>query len=170
LWHGASWAFVLWGSLHGVYLMVNHGFRAMADSLGWTARLDRSRAFTLFGWALTLLAVVVAWVLFRAQTLGGAGRVLLAMGSPHEAAGAVQVLLWNAGLQAQVGAGWCGVLGAMAFLLPNTNRIGEQMRLWFEASRDARLALGLSAMLACVFLVLLNAARDSVSAFIYFNF
>jgi alginate O-acetyltransferase complex protein AlgI len=92
------------------------------------------------------------------------------MGSPQEAAGAVQVLLWNAGLQARVGAWWCVVLGAMAFGLPNTNRIGEQLRLWFEASRDVRLALGVAALLACFFLVLLNAARDSVSAFIYFNF
>ena len=24
LWHGASWMFVMWGALHGLYLCVNH--------------------------------------------------------------------------------------------------------------------------------------------------
>jgi alginate O-acetyltransferase complex protein AlgI len=26
LWHGASWTFVVWGGLHGIYLMVNHAW------------------------------------------------------------------------------------------------------------------------------------------------
>jgi alginate O-acetyltransferase complex protein AlgI len=29
LWHGASWTFVLWGGLHGIYLVVNHLWRSM---------------------------------------------------------------------------------------------------------------------------------------------
>ncbi len=29
LWHGAGWTFALWGGLHGLYLMVNHGWRAV---------------------------------------------------------------------------------------------------------------------------------------------
>ena len=27
LWHGASWNFVFWGGLHGIYLILNHGWR-----------------------------------------------------------------------------------------------------------------------------------------------
>lgn len=30
LWHGASWNFVLWGGLHGLYLSINHGFKSLA--------------------------------------------------------------------------------------------------------------------------------------------
>ena len=37
LWHGAGWTFVLWGTLHGVYLLVNHAFRAACTRLGLTA-------------------------------------------------------------------------------------------------------------------------------------
>ena len=31
LWHGADWAFVLWGGLRGLYLTVNHGYRKLAN-------------------------------------------------------------------------------------------------------------------------------------------
>src|SRR5581483_9927245 len=35
LWHGAGWTFVIWGGLHGVFLAVNHGFRAFRTRVGW---------------------------------------------------------------------------------------------------------------------------------------
>ena len=73
LWHGAGWTFVLWGGLHGLYLMVNHGWRKLF-SVDEPSRLRR-----LFGWALTMLVVVVAWVPFRAESLDGAMAVLGAM-------------------------------------------------------------------------------------------
>jgi alginate O-acetyltransferase complex protein AlgI len=53
LWHGAAWNFVLWGGLHGLYLVVYGRFP-------W--RLPQ-----VVGRALTLLAVVIAWVPFRAS-------------------------------------------------------------------------------------------------------
>ena len=37
LWHGAAWTFVIWGALHGVFLIVNHGWRALRTALGWTS-------------------------------------------------------------------------------------------------------------------------------------
>jgi alginate O-acetyltransferase complex protein AlgI len=62
LWHGAAWTFVLWGGLHGLYLCVNHAFRAVAKGV-------QSKAITLAGWALTFVAVALAWVPFRAENL-----------------------------------------------------------------------------------------------------
>jgi alginate O-acetyltransferase complex protein AlgI len=56
LWHGAAWTFVAWGGLHGLYLIVHR----LWGRLGW--RLPGP-----VGQALTLLAVVVAWVPFRAD-------------------------------------------------------------------------------------------------------
>jgi hypothetical protein len=74
LWHGAGWTFVVWGGLHGAYLVINHAWRGnaptdLADSTfkRWSSRL------------LTFLAVVVAWVIFRADSLEAAGNVLQAM-------------------------------------------------------------------------------------------
>ena len=71
LWHGAGWTFVLWGGLHGLFLSLNHLWRGLKRRLGfwpthepwWERALAR---------LLTFLAVVVAWVFFRAETLDGA--------------------------------------------------------------------------------------------------
>lgn len=68
LWHGASWNFVIWGGLHGLYLTVNHLWR----QTGW--RLPVAISF-----AVTFLAVVLAWVFFRADTTQRALEILSAM-------------------------------------------------------------------------------------------
>ena len=38
LWHGAAWNFVLWGGLHGLYLMINHAWRRFRDPLDTVSR------------------------------------------------------------------------------------------------------------------------------------
>ncbi|MBO9645285.1 MBOAT family protein [Pseudacidovorax intermedius] len=64
LWHGAAWTFVLWGALHGIYLTINHL---------WNAKVRRNRPpsrWTLpLRWLLTFLCVMVAWVVFRADSM-----------------------------------------------------------------------------------------------------
>jgi alginate O-acetyltransferase complex protein AlgI len=68
LWHGASWTFVIWGALHGLYLGVNHAWRKLGMPCSAHA-----------GWILTFLGVVYAWVWFRADTAEVAVRVTQAM-------------------------------------------------------------------------------------------
>lgn len=77
LWHGAGWPFVIWGGLHGSYLMVNHGWRNLLGRLG----LDFSASMTYraFAWLITFIAVVFSWVYFRAPTLEEGNRIALAM-------------------------------------------------------------------------------------------
>lgn len=78
LWHGAGWTFVVWGALHGVYLMINHAWRFLVQGLGRDP-LFAGPFGRVPGVALTFLAVVVAWVFFRAHTLDGAWHLLQAM-------------------------------------------------------------------------------------------
>ncbi len=173
LWHGAGWSFVVWGTLHGLYLGVNHGFRALCGPALY-ARLDRSRLFGASSWLLTMLAVILAWVVFRAETLQGAGRILWRMLQPSDAV-QVHALLWNAGLSLSVGGLWCAVLAAMACLVPNSNAIGEYLlrrcktSTGVSASAYVFLLAGASSV-AVAFLLMMNITRDAVSAFIYFNF
>jgi D-alanyl-lipoteichoic acid acyltransferase DltB (MBOAT superfamily) len=75
LWHGASWNFVLWGGLHGIYLSINHLWRAAKQKRGWTDPAGKTAI--VLSWAFTFVCVCVAWVLFRAQTMADA-RVVLA--------------------------------------------------------------------------------------------
>jgi D-alanyl-lipoteichoic acid acyltransferase DltB (MBOAT superfamily) len=83
LWHGAAWTFVLWGGLHGLYLVVNHGWRRVIGdkSLGPAAGVARAVSV-----AFTFLAVTVAWVPFRAENLATARRMYEGMVGFHGAA------------------------------------------------------------------------------------
>ena len=68
LWHGAARNFVLWGGLHGVFLIVHAAFRRTHVPLPACA-----------GRTLTLLAVIVAWVPFRASSLDATWHMLRGM-------------------------------------------------------------------------------------------
>ncbi len=78
LWHGAAWTFVLWGALHGVYLIINHAWRGFRSQYAQGGALIR-RAESLFYHGITFLAVVVAWVYFRAENLDIAHGILSGM-------------------------------------------------------------------------------------------
>ena len=90
LWHGAAWTFVFWGGLHGAFLVLERLFRHWWPSSGtpWGPAL---------GWAVTFLAVNVAWVFFRAQDFDAALGILGAMASldvgPGRLAGADQLIV-----------------------------------------------------------------------------
>ena len=77
LWHGAGWTFVGWGTLHGLYLMINHLWRACFPNR--TQHWLGARLSALLGGALTFMAVVVAWVLFRSADFAHALVMLKAM-------------------------------------------------------------------------------------------
>ncbi len=126
LWHGAAWTFVLWGGLHGLYLVVNHTWDRLGLKLpwGWLALL------------LTNLAVIVAWVPFRADSIETAASIYRSMfflgdtGLPLEFAPLVKKL----GLQAHyfaennrqefyIGVLWILGAGATALSAPNALRL-----------------------------------------------
>ena len=73
LWHGASWNFVIWGGLHGVYLMLNHFWRWIFPGF------DSLPCAREFGGAITFLSVTVAWLFFRADSLDAAFVMIDAM-------------------------------------------------------------------------------------------
>ncbi|SFQ32664.1 MBOAT family protein, partial [Variovorax sp. 770b2] len=83
LWHGANWTFVIWGALHGTFLMINHIWNARFRRDGKT----RSRLTRLLGWLLTILCVMVAWVVFRAESMHAATDIYKGMLGLHGAPG-----------------------------------------------------------------------------------
>jgi D-alanyl-lipoteichoic acid acyltransferase DltB (MBOAT superfamily) len=76
LWHGAAWTYVIWGGLHGAYLVVNHGWHSLRNML---PRVDAGLPGRMLAVGLTFAAVVVAWVFFRAATIAGAWTLLRGM-------------------------------------------------------------------------------------------
>jgi alginate O-acetyltransferase complex protein AlgI len=69
LWHGANWTFVVWGLYHGFFLGV--------ERLGFGKILDKVPR--IMKHTYTLLAVVIGWVFFRAESLPQAVAILQAM-------------------------------------------------------------------------------------------
>lgn len=69
LWHGADWKFIIWGSLHGVFLVVGN----VTEKVRFHIR--KAIGLTRVKWlddniqrAITFILVTVAWIFFRANT------------------------------------------------------------------------------------------------------
>ncbi|CAL79310.1 putative membrane bound O-acyl transferase (MBOAT) family protein; putative Alginate O-acetyltransferase [Bradyrhizobium sp. ORS 278] len=71
LWHGASWSFVLWGTLHGMAVVICALWRRFGPRL--PAGL---------GWLLTFLVVLGTGVIFRAGSVEAAWHVFQGLASP----------------------------------------------------------------------------------------
>ena len=191
LWHGAGWTFVLWGALHGVYLVINHGWREFRRRLGHN--LHRSTPWgRRAGCLVTFIAVVIGWVLFRAPDIETAIAILRAMAGFNGLVLPESWLAKTGGLGAILAAlgvdfgatpamtrtgvlHWIWVLLLVVWLAPNTQQImaaakpalgvpeeGPSPIRWRVALPWAAVTLGL--MLA----VIVNLGRHS--EFLYFQF
>jgi len=199
LWHGAGWTFVIWGALHGFYLIINHAWRQMRAALGHD--LEHSSPLGRFaGMALTFLVVVVGWVFFRASSLDAAlvmlnsmlglngitlpgswyglfhWRLVQLMGSLGIGFGYVPI--FAEGLSYSPLLGWIAALWALAWLAPNTQQIMTIYKPALESigtiSEPAHYFLwgpnkAFSWMMGFLFVVALF-SMDRVSEFLYFQF
>ncbi|MDH3703601.1 MAG: MBOAT family protein [Alphaproteobacteria bacterium] len=168
LWHGANWTFVVWGGLHGVYLIINHAWRKVFPDL-----LNATPFGRMVGWTITMLAIVVAWVLFRCESVPAA----------------VEILAGMAGLNGMVLPDENGAIGALksikAFYLilggmfivlfaPNSLQIiaaAERTaeRKWYSWSLSRRWLASTTALLSTtLYLIVYHINR--ISEFIYFQF
>jgi alginate O-acetyltransferase complex protein AlgI len=72
-WHGANWTFLIWGGLHGFYLVFSVLTRGLRDRttrmIGWD-RMPKLRNF--FRVLITFSLVCFAWIFFRANTISDA--------------------------------------------------------------------------------------------------
>src|SRR5262249_313864 len=76
--------FIAWGTLHGLYLCANHAWQWVDSRTGFADRMPRVITVPV-ATLMTFLLVVLAWVYFRADTIGAAHHVLAAMaGSAQE--------------------------------------------------------------------------------------
>ena len=190
LWHGAGWNFVIWGGLHGVYLVVNHTWQA------WRAPRLRpeSRVGHAMSVATTFLVVTLAWVFFRSPDVETARRVLEGMlglqgvalpASLVNRVPALEAIVQHLGWGTFLGGtarfianyAWVSIAAFVAFALPNTQewvrRFGPALDAAFERRAGSvpawrplpawAIALGLVASAA-----LLSLSRPS--EFLYFQF
>ena len=75
LWHGASWTFVVWGLLHGLYLVFERVLTAVTKEPRWARAFGVQLLIVL----ATYAAVCFAWVFFRATTFTTAAHLIRSM-------------------------------------------------------------------------------------------
>ncbi|MHC5861909.1 MBOAT family O-acyltransferase [Nostoc sp.] len=68
LWHGSNWTFVIWGAIHGIYLILQRIFGRIYERIIYLLRIPQliSNAFLVI---LVFLLSCIAWVFFRSETL-----------------------------------------------------------------------------------------------------
>ncbi len=73
LWHGANWTYVIWGLLNGAYLVFGTATARLRTGVGNLVGLPPNPAIARFvGIGTTFVLTCLAWVLFRARSLGDA--------------------------------------------------------------------------------------------------
>jgi D-alanyl-lipoteichoic acid acyltransferase DltB (MBOAT superfamily) len=146
LWHGAAFGFILWGLLHGIFLVIDK------FATRYRSKNRKIELFAIpFGWLCTQGAVFFAWIFFRNPDISSAAYVLSSI--INRAAGTFEVsdalLLLSA----------CAVSYALdlaeKFLIP---------------AFHARNVFIKGLLMGLIFLVSLVFKSSSVVPFIYFRF
>ena len=152
LWHGAAWTFVVWGAIHGGFLAAERWVRirwtATHPDASWSPALTRP-----LRWLLTFHVVCLAWIFFRADSLGTAFEVLggiLGGGGPSPLVTGLVLLTIGLALASQ-------------FVPPATV---ERIQLRFAAMAPGAQAVALAAALTIIDAL----GPDGVAPFIYFRF
>jgi len=132
VWHGAGYLFIVWGVLHGVYLVINHAWREFGPKTARYPRLTRPLAFVL-----TFACIVASMVVFRAPTVLSATGVFEGMlgwnglavpEAIYSRLGPLAALLSSFGVSSGLefdfplmrSLAWLALMLAIAFLCPNS--------------------------------------------------
>jgi alginate O-acetyltransferase complex protein AlgI len=173
IWHGAGWTFLLWGVLHGLFIIANHAWRRFWPGPAVPVWLGGFLTFTL---------VTIAWVPFRAVDLSSTLILYTAMAGLGPATDATA---WPFAATAAV---WQHLLALLAFvwLLPHTAEImagtvrplptpgypalehlmtAKRPAGWLTFRPNRAWALAVALLFAVALLGL-----DDESAFLYFQF
>lgn len=155
LWHGAGWLFLLWGLMHGAASVLYRLFRKPYDAL-----------HPALQWMITFGFVVIAWVFFRASSLGDALAIVRSM-----------FMMDFGPLRSEI---------TSAFALPGGFHPGYNalyMLVWYALSLFACLGMRntyekamafrptvLNAFSTVLLILYCTLSLSSVSVFLYFNF
>lgn len=155
LWHGANWTFVFWGLCHGLLSSLEGAGLLPAE------KLSRSRLGRVVSWLYTQLAVLLLFVIFRADSLGEGFRLIAAMFTGHtieEGAYLLRSLLTPAALLVLAAALLCS---------------GGLWSRWKEKLSSGGHAVRVCSSCLCLALYVLSVlslSRSGFNPFIYFQF
>jgi alginate O-acetyltransferase complex protein AlgI len=150
LWHGAAWHYVIWGVLHGFYLVLER----LAHNSGMWPDPASPWPYQVLGAAVTFVCVCIAWVFFRSSSFEHALVILQQMLNPFSAGGVT------------------GKLERSLVLIVMTGLVATHARLRNTTLEAAVVGASPSAISASVALMLvaLISVGGEARGFIYFQF
>lgn len=170
LWHGAGLNFIIWGVLHGLYLIINIPLSVMKLYLYnyfISKNINKSIVnifFILLGWVVTILAVNYAWLYFRINNMSDIVLV-------HE-----KIFTWiiNPSMNWQLNIQWLLILFViicMDFII-RFKPILIAYNFNYDSTNESKIAIFTKSLLSIVFLILgiILLAGQTVEQFIYFQF
>jgi len=186
LWHGANYTFLIWGGLHGCYLMINHAWRSVFG------QRQSGVLWTLVSGTVTFLAVAAAWIFFRAEDVPSAFNLVRGIAgfngiAVHEGAsvfwqgvgrlfpqgavfpeGAFQHLQFTSS-RVELAVRFLSA-AVLLFAMPNTRQIADGIEGACAAHRRSRIYQYAIPSLAGLLLVAALSQMQKASAFLYFQF
>lgn len=146
IWHGANWTFIVWGLGYFVLLCI--------ERLG-----GFTKGIKYIGHIYTMTAVILLWVVFRADSLSLAGRYI---GQMFGGSG----VLWDDAAVQSLSGGWGMLLLAAVFSCPVVKILAERLHLPEETRKNIAAFAAIPLFLVCI----AKCLSSSYNPFIYFNF
>jgi len=149
LWHGAHWTFVAWGALHGLFLIINHGWRALCQRTFGNAAWQSGTIWRWLSRLLTFNAFLISTVFFKAESFNGALAILAGMSGLNGVVLPAQIVAFIPGLEHFVEAvgvmpllgggkimgvlemaGLLGLMAVLVFAAPATHEMTPRQKYW----------------------------------------
>ena len=146
IWHGANWTFIVWGLGYFVLLCIER-------LGGWT------KGIRYIGHIYTMAAVILLWVVFRADSLTLAVRYI---GQMFGTGGA----LWDEAAAAAFSGSILVLLAAAVLSTPVWKQLADRLRLSELTRKNVAAAAAVPLFLLCI----AKCMSSSYNPFIYFNF
>ncbi|MCB9991574.1 MAG: MBOAT family protein [Rhodospirillales bacterium] len=167
LWHGAGWTFVIWGGLHGLFIVINHIWHTTLPNF------FKGVIGTAVSWSITMLAFIVSLTIFRAESLVPAGEMVAGMMGLNGYAGPREGERIGSLLSADIFP--LALLGFFIVLaLPNSMQMieaaeGKSEAKWYSWALNKKW-LGFTIITLTVTLYFIIYKMNRVNEFIYFQF
>jgi D-alanyl-lipoteichoic acid acyltransferase DltB (MBOAT superfamily) len=152
LWHGASWNFVIWGGLHGLFLVL-HKIYVQFATPKFSPKTLNHWLYQFAAWFLTMSFVGVCWVFFRSETFDKSMLIIenlfFKQGTHSEGISLPIIAI--------------ALLAVVLFFLEERYRVVQRLAFSHYAMRG--IAFGVALIIIAVF-----AVSDVEIPFIYFKF